>query len=103
MYALCGVVGVDAYVFVGEIDGPEFAIAVAEMKIDCDGELRLVQISMCGNLIKLRRASSVAANGQLAKPDVDAIGIHIGARVANGRHQASPIWIVSGPRRLDER
>lgn len=42
MFSLSGVVRVDAYVFVGEISGPEFAIALAEMKIDCDGELRLV-------------------------------------------------------------
>src|SRR6185369_16895964 len=102
MFSLSGVVRVDAYVFVSEISGPEFAIALAEMKIDCDGELRLVQIGMRRNLIKVRRASSVSANGQLSKPDVDAIRVHIGTRVANRRHQPPPIWIVSGPCCFDE-
>ena len=50
-YMLGSVVGVDADVLVSQIGCPEFAGAMALMKVDGDGELGLLNVGVCGVLV----------------------------------------------------
>ena len=74
---LSRVVGVDVDVLVGQVGGPENAGAVALVEIDGDGELRLLNVGVCGVLVELRGSAAVAADGKLAEGDVDAFGIDL--------------------------
>ena len=87
----------------GEVGGPEDATALALMELDVDDELGLGDVGMGADLIEFRGASAVEADGDVAEPDVDAVGVDGRAGVADGGDEASPVGIGAGPRGLDQR
>jgi len=73
------------------------------MELDGDGELGLRDVGVSGLLVELKGASTVAADGQSAEVDVDAIGVDLRAGVADGGHEPPPVGVVSGPGGFDQR
>ena len=87
----------------GQVGGPEDAGACALVELDGDRKLRLRDIGVGGGLVELRGATAIAADGQFAKADVDALGVDLRAGVADGRHQTAPVGVAAGPGGLDQR
>ena len=58
---------------------------------------------MCGGFIVTGGAAAIAADGQIAEGDVDAVGIDLRAGVADGGDEASPVRIAAGPRGFYQR
>src|SRR5579864_7058137 len=92
---LCGVVGVDVDVLGGQVCRPEDAGSGALVEMDGNGEFFLAQVGVGGRFVELGGAASVTADAQFAEPDVDARGVDLGAGVADGGHQASPVGVAS--------
>src|SRR5580693_7795555 len=100
---LSSVVGVDADVLVGQVGGPELAIAFALVEFDGDRKLGLLEIGVCGGFIEFCGAPTIAADRKLAERNVDGLRIDLRSRVADSGHEPSPIGIAAGPCGLDER
>ena len=88
---------------VGQVGGPEDAGARALVELDGDGELGLADVGVGRGLVELRGAAAVAADGQVAEGDVDAVGIDLRAGVADGGGEAAPVGIAAGPGGFDQR
>ena len=58
---------------------------------------------MSRSLIKAGSTSSVAADRQIAKADIEVRRIDLRARVADGCSQPSPVGVASRPRGLHQR
>src|SRR5580698_3200184 len=87
-------------VFVGQVRGPEDALALALIEFDANGELVLLYVGVRGVFVELGGSAAVAADAQIAEPDVDALGIDLGAGVADGGDQTAPIGIRACPGRF---
>jgi len=72
------------------------------MELDGDGELALGDVVVCGGLVEAGGAATVAADGERAEVNVDAVGVDGCAGVTDGGHEAAPIGIASCPCGLDE-
>ncbi len=97
------VVGVDVDILDRQVGGPEEARACALMKLDRNGELALLHVSVRTGLVKLGGAPTVATDGQIAKRDVEAVRGDLRAGVADGGGQAAPVGIATGPGRFHQR
>jgi hypothetical protein len=90
-------------VFHRQVGGPEDARARALIQPNGDGELGLAQCSRAPRLVELGCAAAVAADGQIAEINVDAVGVDLRAGVADGCDQAAPVGIAAGPGGLHQR
>ena len=63
----------------------------------------LRDVGVGSGFVEFRGAAAVAADGQFPKTDVEAVGIDLGAGVADGCGQASPVGIAASPGGLDQR
>ena len=73
------IIRVDVDVFNRQVGGPEDAGPLPLVQLDGNGKLGLGDVSVGRCLIKLRGAAAVAAHGQVAERDVDAVGIDLRA------------------------
>src|SRR5258707_15554891 len=96
------VVGVDADVLVGEIGGQKLTGTFALVKVDGDGKLGLLDVTVRGVFVVFRSATAVAADRQLAEGDVDGFRVDVRARVADGGNETSPVGIATGPGGFDQ-
>src|SRR6516225_5797646 len=55
------------------------------------------------HFVELCGATTVAADGQLAKPDINGLRVDLRAGVTDCGDQSSPIRIATGPGRFDQR
>src|SRR5690349_16959598 len=98
-----GVVGIDTDVLVGQIGGPEFTRTRSLMKIDANGELRLLDIGVCGGLVEIGSATAIPTDWQIAEGDVDALWVNLSAGVSDSSDEATPVGIAAGPGGFDQR
>src|ERR1035438_2938158 len=101
--ALRRVVRVDVDVLDGQVGGPEGTRARPLVKLDADGKFRLRDICVGRGLVENRGPAAIHTNSQVAELDVNAIGVDLGARVADGCNQSAPVGIRARPGGLDER
>ena len=73
------------------------------MQLNGDGELLLGDVGVSSGLIEVRGASAIAADGEIAEPDVDALGVYLRAGVTDGRDQTAPIRVAASPGGFDQR
>ncbi len=60
-------------------------------------------VGVGGGLVEAGGAAAVTADGQAAEPDVDAVGVDLGAGVTDGGDETAPVGIGAGPGGFDER
>ena len=94
---LGGVVGVDADVLGGEVAGEEAGGGFAGAEVEGDGVFGGGHGGVGGVLVEAGGAATVLKDGVIADPDAGAVGIELGAGVAGGGDEASPVGVGGGP------